>query len=119
MTTFSFFLIYFIVTFCVGIVILVIGTEIESEPQTVLGTLVTIISIISLVITFVERSQTLVPNHVWLLYVIPTLFLFISLFELIDSKHILPWSRDYYKEYRSVTKEYCDLRDKFNGLENN
>ena len=68
------------------------------------------------IITFLAPNNYEIHFYHWLIFICPFTYIIMLIWNFFTKKYVLPWNRDYYKEYRSLRKEFDALQDDYDEL---
>ena len=80
------------------------------------GIVFIICSILAFILSFMSPSNYELHLYHWLIFICPLVYIIILIWEFFTKKYILPWKRDYYREYRNLRKEFDTLQDNYDEL---
>ena len=98
----------------------VIGCKISDTEDTdgicFTGIAFGICSIVIFVLAFIVPSNYEIHFYHWLIFICPLVYIIVLIWTFFTKRYVLPWKRDYYKEYRSLRKEFDTLQDNYDEL---
>ena len=98
----------------------VIGCKISDTEDTdgicFTGVAFGICSIVIFVLVFIVPSNYELHLYHWLIFIVPLVYIIVLIWEFFTKKYVLPWKRDYYREYRNLRKEFDILQDNYDEL---
>lgn len=80
------------------------------------GVLFAVCSIFIFVLVFIAPNNYELQLYHWFIFIVPLAYIIILIWEFFTKRYILPWKRDYYKEYRNLRKEFDALQDNYDEL---
>lgn len=91
----------------------------DEEGIGFIGVAFGICSVIIFGLAFIAPSNYELKLYHWLIFIFPLVYIIMLLWNFFTKKYIVPWKRDYYKEYRSLRKEFDTLQDNYEKLAKN
>lgn len=88
----------------------------DEEGIGFIGVTFGICSVIIFGLAFIAPSNYEIHFYHWLIFIFPLVFIIILIWNFFTKKYVLPWKRDYYREYRSLRKEFDTLQNNYNKL---
>ena len=81
------------------------------------GIVFIICSILAFILSFMSPSNYELHLYHWLIFICPLVYIIILIWEFFTEKYIVPWKRDYYKEYKTIKNNYDTLWKEYNKLQ--
>lgn len=88
----------------------------DEEGIDFIGVAFGICSVIIFGLAFIAPSNYELQLYHWLIFICPLVYIIMLIWNFFTKKYVLPWKRDYYKEYRSLRKEFDTLQDDYEKL---
>lgn len=88
----------------------------DEEGICVAGIVFIICSVPAFILSFIVPNNYELNLYHWLIFICPFAYIIMLIWNFFTEKYIVPWKRDYYKEYRSLRKEFDTLQDNYDDL---
>ena len=88
----------------------------DEEGICVAGIVFIICSIPIFILSFIVQSNYELNLYHWFIFICPFAYIIMLIWTFFTKKYVLPWKRDYYKEYRNLRKEFDILQDNYDEL---
>ena len=73
-------------------------------------------SILLFIFAFMSSNNYELQLYHWFIFIFPLVYIIMLIWNFFTKKYILPWKRDYYREYRNLRKEFDTLQDNYDEL---
>ena len=81
-----------------------------------IGVIFVVCSVIMFVFAFIVPSNYKLQFYHWFIFICPLVYIINLIWIFFTKKYIVPWKRDYYKEYRNLRKEFDILQNNYDEL---
>ena len=115
MTINIFLAIFASVLFLTG-VIGCMSADSDEEGICFTGILFAVCSLVVFVLSFITPNIYELHFYHWFIFTVPLVYIIILIWEFFTKKYVLPWNRDYYKEYQELREEFNNLYHNYNKL---
>ena len=88
----------------------------DEEGICVAGIVFIICSMPAFILSFIVPSNYELNLYHWLIFICPFAYIIMLIWTFFTKKYVLPWNRDYYKEYQELRKEFDNLYHNYNKL---
>ena len=116
MTINIFLAIFASILFFVGVIGCFMTDSEDEEWISFIGVVFIGSSALLFILAFIAPSNYDLQFYYWFIFIIPLVYIIILIWEFFTKKYIVPWKRDYYREYKSLRKEFDILQDNYNKL---
>lgn len=76
-------------------------------------------SVLAFIFAFMTSSNYELYFYHWFIFICPLAYIIMLIWTFFTKKYVLPWKRDYYREYRKLRKEFDALQDDYDKLYKN
>lgn len=115
MTINIFLAIFASVLFLIGTIGCIMADS-DEEGIGFIGVIFGVCSVIMFVFAFIVPSNYKLQFYHWFIFICPLVYIINLIWIFFTKKYIVPWKRDYYKEYRNLRKEFDILQNNYDEL---
>ena len=115
MTINIFLAIFASVLFLIGAIGCIMADS-DKEGIGFIGVIFGVCSVIMFVFAFIVPSNYKLQFYHWFIFICPLVYIINLIWTFFTKKYIVPWKKDYYKEYQELRKEFDNLYHNYNKL---
>lgn len=115
MTINIFLAIFASVLFLIGAIGCIMADS-DKEGIGFIGVIFVVCSVIMFIFAFIVPSNYKLQFYHWFIFICPLVYIINLIWIFFTKKYIVPWKRDYYKEYRNLRKEFNILQNNYDEL---
>ena len=115
MTINIFLAIFASVLFLIGAIGCIMADS-NNEGIGFIGVIFVVCSVIMFAFAFIVPSNYKLQFYHWFIFICPLVYIINLIWIFFTKKYIVPWKRDYYKEYRNLRKEFDILQNNYDEL---
>ena len=115
MTINIFLAIFASVLFLIGAIGCIMADS-DKEGIGFIGVIFGVCSVIMFIFAFIVPSNYKLQFYHWFIFICPLVYIINLIWIFFTKKYIVPWKRDYYKEYRNLRKEFDILQNNYDEL---
>lgn len=119
MTIMVFFMILAVVLFIEGMIGMYFIDYLNNTDAAFIGGIFIAGSLIFFMMSIFYPENCIIPWFYLLIFIAPLMYAFLLIKIFFTKYYILPWKRDYYKEYRNLRKKFDTLQDNYDELTKN